>query len=512
MNETAAAHPTSEVLSVIEGAEVVAVATTAGEKLRTRMMHFAVGPDFSIYVASMKGDPKTLQITHHPAVSLLVHRPGTDINDSREVEITGQAVLVRDEAERRRALEMTALKSPVVKYLTETGNAGLLDCIKIVPEVVKLRVFREIVQGQPPTVITFPERQRAVGDWSLMRTKASSWLAAIRTVSLTASIVPVLLGTAVARLATGTVGWSYLLMALLAGVALQAGTNLCNDYCDHRSGNDEANREFVRPFSGGSRVIQLGLLSPLEVLAGALALCLVATIIGLYLAWERGPFLLALGVVGLASGIFYTAGPFRWASRGVGEALVGLNYGVLMTLGGYYVQAQRIDWQPVVAALPLALLIAAVLYINEFPDYGADRASGKRTLVVRLGRERAAGVFSILMAAAYLSLLAGVVSGILPPATLLGLLTLPLGLRAALHARQHHSSPFDLAPANAMTAIGHLSLGLSLTLAFAWQGTGTAALGYVAALAVAFALFVGYMYRHIEAQRRAFHGLKRALS
>ena len=511
MNENPTIHPESEVLATIEGAAVVAVATAAGDKLRTRMMHFAAGPDFSIYLATMKGDPKTLQIMHHPAISLLVHHPGADINDAREVEITGQAVMVRDEDERRRALEATAAKSPVVKYLTETGNAGLLDCIKVVPEVVKLRVFREIVQGQPPTVISFPEAQGAVSDGERMRRKVSSWLVAVRTVSLTASIVPILLGTAVARLATGSVEWGYLLLALLAGVAIQAGTNLCNDYCDHRSGNDEGNREFVRPFSGGSRVIQLGLLSPLEVLTGTLLLCLLAALIGLYLAWERGPFVLALGVVGLASGIFYTAGPFRWASRGIGEALVGLNYGVLMTLGGYFVQAQRLDWQPVVAALPLALLIIAVLYINEFPDYGADRASGKRTLVVRLGREGAATGFSALIAAAYLSLVGGVIAGMLPLAALLGLLTLPLAGRAALHARRHHSSPFDLAPANAMTAIGHLSLGLALTLAFAWQGTGVAGLGYVAALAVAFALFVGYMYRQIESQRRAFHGLKQAI-
>jgi 1,4-dihydroxy-2-naphthoate octaprenyltransferase len=512
MSEAPGRHTPDEVMALLRDAELVVVATAAGERIRTRMMHFATGPDFSVYLASMRGDPKTLQITHHPAISLLVHAPGSDINDSREVEITGQAVLVRDEEERGRALEATAVKSPVVKHMVETGNAGLLDCIKVVPEVVKLRVFREIVQGIPPTVIDFAQNQGAVSDWALLRTKLSSWAEAVRTLSLTASLVSILLGTAVARSATGTIHWGYLLLALVAGLSIQAGTNLWNDYFDHRSGGDEANREFVRPFSGGSRVIQLGLLSSLEVLGGAILLCLLAAGIGIYLAFARGPLLLAFGVVGLASGIFYSGRPFEWASRGVGEVLVGLNYGVLMTLGAYYVQAQAVEWQPVVAALPVALLITAVLYINEFQDYSADMASGKRTLVVRLGRARATMGFGVLMAAAYVSLLGGVAAGVLPAAALLGLITLPLGARAVLHARRHHSSPFDLAPANALTAISHLGLGLALTLAFAWQGTGVTGLGYVAVLAVLFAIFVGYFYRDIERQRRAFHGLKRALS
>jgi 1,4-dihydroxy-2-naphthoate octaprenyltransferase len=459
----------------------------------------------------MKGDPKTVQITHHPSVSLLIYKGEGDINDSQEVEISGKAVIVKDRQERRKALEITAKRSPVVKYLVEAGNDQVLDCIKVVPEVVKLRIFKEIVQGLPPTVIEFPENRTAAGDLELLKTKVRSWAIELRMPFLTASVVPVLLGTTIAWAGTGVMHWGYFVLTLIAAVLLHAGTNVVNDYFDHLSGNDETNREFVRPFSGGSRVIQLGLLTPFEVLVGGLFLSFLASLIGLYLTWARGPLILALGAVGLVSGLFYTGRPFNWASRGIGEILIGLNFGVLMTLGAYYVQARTLSWTPIIAAIPIALLIAAVLWINEFPDYRADKAVGKRTLVVRLGRSKAAVAYGLLMVCAHLVLLAGVVAGILPLAALLGLIPFPLSLRAIQCARVHYASSFDLVPANALTVISHLATGLLLTLAYAWEGFGRQGLGYVVLLGAMFVAFVIYMYRYIEKQKDIFLGLKQVV-
>ena len=399
MASTTTQHSQAEILKMMEGMPVAVVATNAGDTLRTRMMHYASDENFNIYVATMKGDPKTIQLTNQPSISLLIHSPGTDINDSKEVEITGKAVFVRDAQEREGALQMTAKRSPVVKYLTESGNAGLLDCIKILPEVVKFRVFAEIVQGKPPTVIEFPQNRRVVSDWQLVKMKARNWRMAIRIPFLTASAVPVLLGTAIAWAATGAIHWWFFLLTMIAGLLIHIGSNVINDYSDHKSGNDEVNREFVRPFSGGSRVIQLGLLTPLEVLAGATLAFLLSAGIGFYLAWARGPMILLLGAIGLISGLFYTGGIFNWAKRGIGELLVGLNFGILMALGAYYVQAQSFSWLPVIAAIPVSLLIAAVLYINEFPDYTADKQVGKKTLVVRLGREKAVTLSAAIMTA-----------------------------------------------------------------------------------------------------------------
>ncbi|MEE8413459.1 MAG: 1,4-dihydroxy-2-naphthoate octaprenyltransferase [Dehalococcoidales bacterium] len=504
-------HSQADILSMMDEVEVTAVATSAGDSQRIRMMHYATDENFNIYLATMKGDPKTVQLTNHPSISLLVHQSGSDINDSREVEITGKAVFVRDPEERERALEMTAKRSPVVKYLTESGNSSLLDCIKIVPDLVKYRVFSEIVQGMPPTVIDFPQNRKAVNDWQLTRMKFKNWRTAIRVPFLTASTVPVLLGTAIAWFTTGNLYWSFFLLTLLAGLLIHMGANVINDYSDHRSGNDEVNREFVRPFSGGSRVIQLGLLTPLEVLTGALLFFALSAAIGFYLAWARGSLILILGAIGLISGLFYTGGPFNWAKRGIGELLVGLNFGVLMTLGAYYVQAQSFNWLPVIAAIPVSLLIAAVLYINEFPDYTADKQVGKNTLVVRLGKNRAVVLYGVVMLGVYLVIGAMVITGALPLTALMGLITLPLAIKAIQHARRNYSNSFDLIPANALTVTVHLATGLLLTLAFTWEALGTQGLGYVAIMAVIFIGFVVYMYRHIERQKNIFIGLKQAV-
>ncbi|MBI2868232.1 MAG: 1,4-dihydroxy-2-naphthoate octaprenyltransferase [Chloroflexi bacterium] len=503
-------HSKEEILSLMESIPVAAIATSAGDKPRIRMMHYAVAEDFSLYLATMKGDPKTVQMTNCPSVSLLVHQGAGDINESREVEVTGKAFFVRDDRERERALSMTARTSPVVKYLVETGNAGALDCIKVLPDTVKYRVFAEIVQGLPPAVLDFPENRRAVSDWHLVRMKLKSWFLAVRPSFLTASMVPVLLGGAVAWLQTGTLYWGLFLLTLLAGLLIQAGTNVFNDYFDHKSGNDDINREFVRPFSGGSRVIQMGLLTPVETLVGAILLCAASAGIGFYLAWLRGPAILVLGAVGLLSGVFYTGG-FNWARRGIGELLVGLNFGVLMTLGAFYVQTGAFSWQAVIVAIPVSLLIAAVLYINEFPDYTADKAVGKNTLVVRLGRQKAVVLYVCLTMAAYLSIIAGILAGFLPVMALLGLLTLPLTLRAIQYAGKHHSSSFDLVPANALTVTGHLATGLLLTLALVWEVLGAAGLAYMLMISFVFGGLVIWVYRYVERQKAIFFGLKQAI-
>ncbi|MHA1909269.1 MAG: UbiA family prenyltransferase, partial [Candidatus Thorarchaeota archaeon] len=222
--------------------------------------------------------------------------------------------------------------------------------------------------------------------------KAKIWLLEIRAPFLTAAIVPVLLGTAIAWATTGILLLDVFLLALIAGVCLHIGANVSNDYFDHTSdlsGSDDINVEFIRPFTGGSRMIQLGWLSPREVLAGSFVFFAIAGIIGLYLAITRDLFILVLGIIGAGSGFFYTAPPFRFVKRGIGEIFIGLNFGVLMTFGAYFVQSLDFVWEPIIASVPVALLIAGVLYINEFADFKADRDSGKKTIVVRLGRASA---------------------------------------------------------------------------------------------------------------------------
>jgi 1,4-dihydroxy-2-naphthoate octaprenyltransferase len=303
-----------------------------------------------------------------------------------------------------------------------------------------------------------------------MRSKLSLWAEAVRVPFFTASIVPVLLGSVVAWAREDTFHWGFFLLALLGGVLLHAGTNVANDYYDHLSGTDEANVHFVRPFTGGSRMIQRGLLRPREMLTGALILFAAGALIGVYLALARGPWLWVLGIVGIFSGFFYTAPPFRIAATGLGELLVGLNFGVLMTLGAFYVQTKELAWEPVIAAIPVSLLIAGVLYINQFQDMEADASVRKDHLVVRLGRRRGVWLYQAILGATYLAIIASVAAGAISPFALLALPTAFIALQAIRTARRHYDDYLKLAPANAAQVMIHMLAGLLLTLGYVLEG------------------------------------------
>ena len=253
----------------------------------------------------------------------------------------------------------------------------------------------------------------------------------------------------------------------MALVLLHAAANLANDYYDHLSRNDEINVEFISPFTGGSRFIQQRLTSPLSILVAALICLGAGSGIGLILVWLRGWPILVLGVVGGLSGFFYTADPLRLGYRGLGELFIFLDFGILPVLGTYYVQTQQFTVAAAAASLPVALLIAAVLWINQFPDYHADRAVDKNHWVVRLGRRRAAYVYAAELLVALLMVPVFVRLGWLPPLTLLALLPLPLAISAIRTAFRHYDQPANLLPANAGTVILHLAVGLLLSLGLA---------------------------------------------
>jgi 1,4-dihydroxy-2-naphthoate octaprenyltransferase len=260
--------------------------------------------------------------------------------------------------------------------------------------------------------------------------------------------------------------WGLFALAMLGGVLLHVGTNVINDYFDHRSGTDNVNFEFVRPYSGGSRMIQLNLMSPREVLLESIVAFAGAILAGVALIFLVGIPILYIGLVGILSGVLYTV----WLVRvGVGEVFVGLNFGVFMTVGAYYVQTEKISGEVIAASIPLALLIAVVLFINQFQDYTADKATGKHNLVVRLGRARSSVVFEAMLAASYLSLIVGVAGFGVSPFALLALLTVPLAWKAGRTARRFYDDYLRLAPANQSTIMVHMLAALLMTLGYALQ-------------------------------------------
>lgn len=292
------------------------------------------------------------------------------------------------------------------------------------------------------------------------------FLKELRAPFFTASIVPVLLGSAIAWSKGYPFSWGLFFLTLLGGVLLHAGANVSNDYFDHKSGTDNINVEFVNPFTGGSRMIQKGLLTPGQVLTEALMLYTLAVVIGIYLIYLRGYFILLLGIIGIVSGFFYTAPPFRFVHHGLGELLIGLNFGVLMTLGSYYVQSGSYHIEPVLVSIPVGLLITAVLYINQFQDCAADRAVGKNHLVVRLGKKRSRIGYLIIVLTAYLWIPVFAVSRYTSPFTLVALLTLPLAVGAVKTLLTHYDKSEELVPANAGTIMMHAGVGVLLAVAY----------------------------------------------
>jgi 1,4-dihydroxy-2-naphthoate octaprenyltransferase len=277
---------------------------------------------------------------------------------------------------------------------------------------------------------------------------------------LTATIVPVALGGAVAA-RYGAFGWGWFALAMLGGILIHLGLNMANDLFDDSSGADAANVT-PTPFSGGSRVIQYGLVSRSTVVKACVA-CYAAGIgIGLYLAAVRGPGLLVIGAVGVALSLAYTAPPLRLVHRGVGEIVTALGFGPVTTLGTYYVCARAFSSEALFISLPVALFIAAVLYVNEIPDRAGDAAAGKRTLPVRWPARRVIRAYDLGVAAAYTLIAAGALLEITPIWTMLGLLTMPLARRVSRGLTKHYDRPYELMPAMQSNIALHFVTGLLL--------------------------------------------------
>jgi 1,4-dihydroxy-2-naphthoate octaprenyltransferase len=274
-----------------------------------------------------------------------------------------------------------------------------------------------------------------------------------------ASVIPFALASLLALKDQGSVDASLLALALMGLAAVHLATNMLNDNFDFRSGADQAVRH-SNPFAGGSRVLLPGVLSLRAHLALALGFLVLSIAIGLYLAVLRSLWLIPLGLVGVLSSLFYVGPPLRLAHRGVGEALVGLNFGPIIVLGTYLVLTTQVSPGAMLLSLPMGLLVTAILWINEFPDYNSDLAVGKRTLMARLGPQASVKVYAGMVALAYAILALTVVLAHAPPWVLLALLSLPVAAKAIRHAHLHHSDPDALVPANAGTILLLLLFGL----------------------------------------------------
>jgi 1,4-dihydroxy-2-naphthoate polyprenyltransferase len=229
--------------------------------------------------------------------------------------------------------------------------------------------------------------------------KASSavhiWLMAARLRTLPAAVAPVLVGTSLA-LGAGHFRVLAFVAALLGAVFIQVGTNLSNDYSDARRGADTEDR------LGPVRVTAGGLVPPGRVLFATYATFGLAVLCGAYLVAVAGWELIAVGAVSILAGVLYTGGPRPYGYEGLGELFVFLFFGIVAVSGSYFVQVQELPWEAYACAVPVGLLASAILVVNNVRDLETDRRAGKRTLAVRLGRTRTRGLYTAMVAAAFL--------------------------------------------------------------------------------------------------------------
>jgi 1,4-dihydroxy-2-naphthoate octaprenyltransferase len=275
---------------------------------------------------------------------------------------------------------------------------------------------------------------------------AIGWLAlrATRLPFLSATILPVVIGLAIAA-SHGFFDPLTAVLTVLGAAFVHLGLNVANDVFDTRLGADDLN---VTPtqFSGGSRVIQYGLVSLRQMALLSGAFYAAAAAIGLVLLGIRGSqALLVIGVLGLIVSLEYTAPPLKLVYRGLGEIAVALGFGPLMLVGAYVVQTRgALSWEPLVASLPIAVLVALILYVNEIPDRRGDARAGKRTLPVRWSPGAVVRAYGAALVVAYASVVAGVLFGFLPWPALAVLLTVPLARDVHAGLRPNYDNPYAL--------------------------------------------------------------------
>jgi 1,4-dihydroxy-2-naphthoate octaprenyltransferase len=267
------------------------------------------------------------------------------------------------------------------------------------------------------------------------------WLRETRANFLVLSVALVAIGGAAAA-RRGSFTWGTFALTLLGVVSAHVSVNLFNEYSDWRTGIDE--HTLKTPFSGGSGTLQAGLLKPAAVLAAAWGTLAAAFLIGLGLAWISGWQVLPLMAAGGITVLLYSD---LFARLAIGELASGVTLGSFVVLGSFFVQTGAFDTGILWASVPPGLSTALLLFLNEFPDADADRAGGRRHLVIALGKRKAAFLYAFAMVCVYFSVILGVTVGGMRKGTLICLFTIPIAAKAVSLTLRHFHDARLIVPA-----------------------------------------------------------------
>ena len=459
----------NKILDLLNTENVMYLATTVDSTPSVSSVFYGLNEEtMEVYFFTFTPTVKGTHLRFNDKVQAHISKKA-DGREIKGVQITGYCEKVKDKE---------LIEQKIKPLINKASNNAFADYYglqvagwyKIKPTMIKYIDFYSNPQFE---FMEFKKNQKSfLGNMKYaLFSRFKVWAQASRAPFFTASIIPILLGAVIAWGLTGKIDLPILGITLVAGVFIHAGTNMLNDYFDHTSGNDEVNK-YATPFNGGSRIIQTGTMSSLKIGMAAIICFILGSIGAIYLESLVGDqLILSLLIVGCFLGIFYTADPLRLGYKTLGEFIVAIGFGPIYVLVSFHIQTAIAGapslslMMPLYWSMPIGLLIANVLLMNEFQDYDADKAVHKNTLVVKLGKQKALKLYKSANFLSYLWIFAGAImffnNAIL---TLIALVTIPLARKAIKNAEENVEKIYELIPSNVYTIGLHLFTGLLIVV------------------------------------------------
>ena len=275
-----------------------------------------------------------------------------------------------------------------------------------------------------------------------------NWWQATRYHFIPPSIFPVCIGALVSWARYNQLSIWFFFLVLFAVVVNHIALNMTDDYFDFKHAVDNLKPGEKNPYTGGSGVLTSSLIKPQQMFRCFILLYSITVIIGLYLVFTIDFIIIIFGLIGVFSSIFYTAPPIRFSHYGLGEIGMLINFGSVLGLGSFFVQAKMISWEAFFATLPCGIMLFSMIIVNEIPDIKEDTQSGKLTLIARYGPQFGIKLFIVSWIATYSVIILGMFLTILPIYLVFTLLSLPFVLRSIRGLKKHYDDPKLLAPAN----------------------------------------------------------------